>query len=312
MKTLADCYREINKYFNYTIDDFILEIGESITEIPPMQKDDYLSASSMPYLCPRMEAICLQDDYHRTRVIDAGLQMIFETGNAFQVIVRDKVAKNGMLVGMWRCETCDYVHGSTDGEFTINSRGEKESILDARISRPETCGVEIEGYGKCDGHKFEYIEETIVDDLEMIKGHPDGFLVNAIYDHVWEIKTVNAYKYKEAKEAPFDAHLEQAMWYAFKTNKKGVIFTYFNKDTGDYVNHVIDLLPEVISNVVQRAKVTRKAINEFYETGSIKEMPERVCNLPSDPMAKRCEVCDRCFSLDLQPSSQPMPVPSQQ
>lgn len=285
-------------FFSASIDDVIREVAQTVKKIPPEKKDGYLSASSLPYLCPRKEAICLTEDFTRTDVIKPELQMIFETGNAFQVIIRDMVAKKGILQGMWRCKTCDYVHGSTDGEFTINSRGEKESHLKARITRPRKCGIEIDGYGTCDGDKFEYIEETIIDDNEEIIGHPDGFISNARYDHVWEIKTVNNFRYKEAKQAPFHEHLEQSMWYAFKTNKRGVILTYFNKDNGSFCSHVLDLSQEIVSNVLRRARSTRSAIKEFYETGSINQMPERICQSMSDPMAKRCEVCDKCFSID--------------
>lgn len=298
-RKLSEAYSEIGDYFTTTIDAIIKDVSIECKEILPIKKDGYVSTSNIPYLCPREEAIALMDGFVRTWVTSDSLRLIFETGNAFQDIIRDLVANRGILFGMWRCHTCDYVHGSTDGEFTVNSRGAKEAILNARINRPHVCGIEIDGYGVCDGDKFEYIEDTIVDDHLRIKGHPDGYIQNAVYDHVWELKTTNDYRYKQAKKEPFHEHLEQAMWYAFKASKKGILLTYFNKNTGEYFTHEAGVDQGILSNINNRVRETWRAVNEFYELGEINVLPDKICHSIKDTRAKKCELCERCFSLDL-------------
>lgn len=296
---LSDAYLEIQKGFTQTIDTVIREMCTSAKEIHPLTSKDYISMSQVPYLCARMEALCLVDDYVRTDIINDELRLIFETGNAFQDIVRDLIADKGILYGMWRCKDCDYVHGSTTGDFTINSRGAKESPLEKRINKPHACGIDIENYGICEGSKFEYIEETIIDEGFKMSGHPDGYIANAIYDDVWELKTVNSYRFRQAKKKPFPEHIEQVMWYAWKANKKNVLITYKNKDTGAYISHRLDVVDSVISNILNRVRQTWAAVKEFEQTGAIEVLPEKVCSSIKDKKAKSCEMCERCFSLDL-------------
>lgn len=298
-KKISEAYLEIKDNLCITFDGLIKDVATIEKEIRPLSSKDWLSVSQLPYLCPRMEAICLLDNYTRTDVINDTLRLIFETGNAFQDILRMMIAPKGVLFGMWNCKKCDYVHGSTDGEFTVNERGAKEAILLKRISMPSKCDVMIDGYGVCGGEEFEYIEETIVDEVLRVKGHPDGYISNSIYDDVLEIKTVNDNRYKMAKQNPFPEHIEQVMWYAWKTNKKSVLITYFNKNGGAYYTHRLDLTNQVISNMISRVRETWRVVHEFERTGKIEVLPDRLCIAIKDQRAKSCEVCDRCFSFGL-------------
>jgi rubredoxin len=298
MKGLGQIYQEIKAEFNQDICGIIKKTISRFEEAEALTSKTYLSISDVPYLCPRFEAIALMDDYKKMKTVDDKMALIFETGNAFQDIIREKVlAPSGLLVGMYRCKNCDYVHGSTDGEFTVNNRGSKEATLQARIQMPSKCDVEIEGYGVCGGTEFEYIEETVIDHNLKIKGHPDGFLQSNKYEHVLEIKTVNDNRYKLAKKAPFQEHLEQAMLYAFLTNKKKIIILYFNKNNGDYFTVEREVDTELIANVINRIKLIQSVVETFEREGKFENIPGQICTSVKETKAKYCELCERCFSL---------------
>lgn len=300
MRTLGSAFKEIDEYFSANIEWIIRECATRHKEVPPLKSSDWLSMSQVPYMCPRAEAICLLDNYNRTDVVDATLRLIFENGNAFQDILRDIIAPSGVLYGMWRCKNCDYVHGSIDGEFTINDRGAKEAELLERINCPPTCGVEIPGYGKCECTEFEYIEETIIDNNNRIKGHPDGFIENRNHEDLLELKTINDYGYRQIKDAPRPEHVEQASWYAWRTNKKYILIIYFNKNGGAYRVHRLPVQDEIIDRIYKRVREIWRIVKEFEETGRIETLPEKTCDSIKNTKAKRCEVCERCFELDIE------------
>lgn len=283
-KVLNDIREMFNNDISYIIDKYCKVEKEKQIE----SLDGYLSASNIPYLCLREEYFALLNGTKRGDNIDAKLRLIFETGNAFQDIFRDIIAPSGILFGMWRCCSCDYVHGSVDGSYTINSRGAKEAKLLRRISWPKKCQF-------CGEDKFEYIEETIVNESFKIAGHPDGFLMSKVYNDVLEIKTVNENRYRQAKKAPFDEHLEQAMFYAWATLKKYVLFVYFNKNNGDYCVHRKRVDQQIISNMLSRIDAYRAMKQEYRKYGTIESKPERVCKTNKTFRAQKCEFCKICF-----------------
>jgi hypothetical protein len=301
MTGLGSIYQELTKEFSQNVNEIIKKAMTRCEDVEPLTSKSYLSISSIPYMCPREEAIILLDGQKKLKTVEDKLSLIFETGNAFQDIIREKaLAPSGLLYGMYKCRNCDYVHGSTNGEFTVNSRGSKEAELSSRIRMPNKCDVEIEGYGQCGGTEFEYVEETVRDHNLSIVGHPDGFLQSKIYDDVLEIKTVNDNRFRLAKKAPFPEHLEQAMLYAFLTNKKKITILYFNKNNGDYFTVERRLDSDLISNVINRIKLIRSVI-ESFEKGelNVENLPDRICSSVTVQKAKYCESCERCFSLQL-------------
>jgi hypothetical protein len=258
-----------------------------IKEKPAKKSDDWISVSELVYLCPREEILCAEEGHVRTDIIDPVMRQIFDFGNAYQDIFRDLIAPSGSLIGMWMCKECRYVHGSTDGKFTVNSRGAKESELKKLIPIPTTCS-------KCGAKDFEYIEDTILDRSLKVSGHPDGYLSNRRMDSVLEIKTTNDRRYKKAKESPFIEHLEQVMFYAWKTTTKNITLMYFNKNGGSYHTYEMPLDMEIVDRMIRRLSIFRETMKKL-ETKEAYKLPGRICETPKDQRAKSCEMCQKCF-----------------
>lgn len=295
--TIGQVYKSIQKTLNSTLRQTIINNFTTVKQIEPYKSDDKLSISSIPHICLREEALALVSESVRTDRISSKTQAIFETGNAFQDIIRDSAIKDdNMLRGMFRCKVCDYVHGAVDGKYHINSKGAKEAIQQQRISRPKKCIIE-----NCGHTEFEYIEETISNDFLNIEGHPDGILENKRYDHILEIKTANDRRFKEAKKQVFEAHVMQAMTYAWLMGKKGIVLLYFNKNNGDWFTRELNVDWSVIKEVINKIRMLRSICREYEETGSVSILPERICEKETEWKAYNCEMCNLCFSEDMQP-----------
>lgn len=72
-------------------------------------------------------------------------------------------------------------------------------------------------------------EETFV-----FTGHPDGVLQS--YGLVVEIKSVsaNSFYVLSSRDEPYQQHIDQASLYARALDMKGILFVYYNRDTGEY------------------------------------------------------------------------------
>jgi hypothetical protein len=296
-KKISEIYFNIYEEVNKSLDMIIKTAMTRVEKKPDYFSGAYLGVSTVAGMCLRKEALKLLDNDPNEDRIEDNLNLIFQTGNAFQDIVRDMAfAPKGYLRGMYMCKTCEYVHGSIDGEFTLSSRGAKEAKLDKRIGRPLECDVYIEGYGVCGGKEFEYIEDSLINHQLKVTGHIDGIIENKLYDHVLEIKTVNDNRYRQAKKEPFPEHLEQAMFYAWSIGKKSILLLYFNKNGGAYIHYDLPVDLAIIGKVIKRIKDFWAMIDEFKETKNVRELPPMICSSMKEQKAKYCEKCERCFN----------------
>lgn len=295
-KSISSSFKNIQAFVDESIEGKMNRHLEIRKEIKPLSTKDTISISGLPYLCPREEALATRDNKIRTDRVPPSLRAIFETGNAFQDIIRDlTMVEDGFLLGMWKCRECDFVHGSTDGESWKNNRGATEAHVLERIPKPEKCNTDIEGYGRCLNTSFEYVEEILENRHMKLKGHPDGFLSNRMYDHVLEIKTTNDFRFKVAKTKPFKEHLIQANIYAWIAGKKRILLLYFNKNNGQFWTWDLAIDNDIIKETIDKVKATWEAIEEFEAKGEISKLPERICQTPRDTRAKKCQLCKECF-----------------
>lgn len=123
---------------------------------------------------------------------------------------------------------------------------------------------------------FEFAEDEVQVDFEVdgekivVPGHADGTL--RFLDAVVEVKGTSDSTFHLVKNSmkPLPAHMEQANVYAYAHSKKGILFIYQNRDSGEYLL-LLELFSELLlmSTIEKWSTVVRNR-KRFNASGELK------------------------------------------
>ena len=144
--SLGQIYKQAKSLFMGDINSIIQDTMSEQRSTPYLKMDSFIRISSIPYLCPRQEAICALHKINRPEFIEAKTMVTFEFGHAFENIIRERAfGAKKILLGAWSCKNCGYIHGPANGHHTIDYRGEIEVKGFKRIPKPDVCTQTFDG-----------------------------------------------------------------------------------------------------------------------------------------------------------------------
>lgn len=205
-----------------------------------------IRASSIPYICPREEVwYALTEDYQPKPL--AHMEMIFEFGNAYQDLVRNKyLGPMGLLAGTWACGKCG-------------------CVSETKLMPDNFC------HGS-----WHYVEDELYNEEHNITGHPDGVLLIDGASLILEIKTCNEFFFKSIKNYgltnPFiKKYLIQVNLYMWMAGIYDAAFLFFNKNTGEMRSIQIKYDNNVVNNAIAFVGLIRKHIVD-------QTLPQCICD----------------------------------
>lgn len=282
--------------------DVLRRIGTSEPTLPLTAKDiaagnQMFRASMLAKLCAREEVLAAIGGVPRTRVIEASLRAILDTGSALHDMTRGYLASAGVLAGAWECARCHETRGGKTGKYP------------GRRLMPPSCS-------SCGAKDFQFVEEFAFDPEYLVGGSCDGFLYfgpkiqsphvdpdgNVVpVDAILEAKSVTANGTGDIRKAPYRDHALQAQIYLWLFGVPSARILYIIKDFAAARRVVRDLAVPFIEHTVPRSD---SDINELKAKASsiligVKNdvAPERtVCKTRHDQRARDCVLAERCFA----------------
>lgn len=131
-------------------------------------------------------------------------------------------------------------------------------------------------------------EVPIRDKERFVDGRMDGKIYWEGEFIALEVKTMNSYRFKIGKIAPFEDNEYQAGFYASKLGLKKVCYLYFNKDTCEIAIHI----KKVRTKLVELADEKIDYVLDSIDRGVA---PEGVCEKRTDKVALSCPFRTVCF-----------------
>ena len=134
-------------------------------------------------------------------------------------------------------------------------------------------------------------EVKIVSRKYSISGKGDGEVILNMEEILLEIKTINSFGFARVKKfGPKKEHVEQATVYAKVGGYKKILFLYWNKDTSE----IYEKLVEVEEEVWQEAEELMLDVKAHVKD---KKEPDRACSRPTVERALNCPYRSKCFRL---------------
>jgi len=160
----------------------------------PMGWWSTVRASSLPFFCPREEAIRSMIGLPWAETIEWPKRWVMDRGTGIHHAWQNEVLPTiGAIDGMWLCLDCGHLHGELEP-----------------VQRPDACE-------KCSRHSMLYREYVLVDSDVGIRGHADGIWCDE--GALLEIKTCGLNSYRRVVEhGPPLYHRVQAGWYLRQAN----------------------------------------------------------------------------------------------
>lgn len=222
---------------------------------------------------------------------DVKSQRLFAIGNQYHSMVQGWFAQMGRLYGEWECLECGKKYwGVCVTKCKWCPNGDTPNMLygEVPIDDAET------GYlAHCDG------EVLVGDEHEPIK-------LYAI-----EIKSCHSEVFKSVRYQPLQKHIFQAVQYMWVRSRKagrqegepprkhklaGVIILYINKETGEIIEHLIEMTEEIMKNIMEPILAQMEEARK-YKSRQLKTLPPRVCDNHEEAEFRNCPMADVCFSL---------------
>lgn len=195
------------------------------------------------------------------------LMRIFQLGTDVHTEVQHWLGKSGHLWGLWKCPKCDKIHSK---EFEFRPK--------------EKCSC---------GGDWVYEEITMWNKEYNLLGHTDGIIKKNGLTYLFELKTMNSFKFTKLKE-PEPIHIKQASIYswlmetAHNVHIDKMVILYYSKNDSVLKEYVID----VDKSILKEATDVMKEVNESLKTGI---RPKRICKAPINAKAVKCPFRDVCF-----------------
>lgn len=282
--------------------DVLRRIGTSEPTLPITAKDiadgkQVFRASMLAKLCAREEVLASVGGTQRTRVIDASLRAILDTGSALHDMTRGYLASAGILAGAWECGKCHETRGGKTGKYA------------GRRLLPASCS-------SCGAMDFHFVEEFAFDPEFLLGGSCDGFLYfgpkiqpphvdpdgNVVpIDAILEAKSVTANGTADIRKEPYRDHSLQAQIYMWLFGIKSARVLYVIKDFAAARRVVRDLSVPFIEHTVPRSdadidELMKKAKSIMVGVNT-QVLPERTaCKTRHDQRARDCTLAERCFA----------------
>jgi hypothetical protein len=257
---------------------------------PALGPNDWLRVSGLSFLCAREEILCARYDLPRKDEISADLSVIFEHGHSLHWGLQNRILpRMGVLLGMWRCACCGYVHGGREGAWEYGTFTAQE-FASRQVMRPERCS-------KCktplSDENCLFIEQTFTHEGHKLSGHSDGFLKIPGLDGlgILEAKSINPKGASEMRMCPKLDHVIQAHCYMWLTGLRWAKILYWDKAGGglrSFVEHTIEYDEGTVEQVEGLLRTIREGL-------SSKELPDRICEVRTCVRAKACGAADYCF-----------------
>lgn len=133
-------------------------------------------------------------------------------------------------------------------------------------------------------------EVPIVDKEKHISGRMDGLIHWNGEDMALEVKTMNSFRFRIGKLAPFEDNEYQAGTYASRMEGvKKICYLYFNKDTSEIAIHIKPIKKKLV-------RLSNEKINDINRALLADTVPERThCSKKSDESALSCPFRSVCF-----------------
>jgi hypothetical protein len=270
--------------------DCLIEgLGKSDREAVPPHSGMWFRSSGIPYLCPRLYALALRDEFLVNEPPDADLMWTFGVGTAFHTqFQEDYLQRLGdVFQGWWRDRDKGTVHKGT----TIHDHDETLSHL--WIPKPTE---------EWQGTNHEYVELEFRNEEYRITGHCDGVLVWPDSDpEILEIKTINTRGFDFVDPImggkPKVEHVAQAQAYMWLSGLTKARILYIKKDLSVGPRKVMcEHLIERDESIIDGIKSMLKECASVVDNG-VDDLPARLpeCRTKTSGKARWCAGKGPCF-----------------
>ncbi len=254
--------------------------------VRPARSNDYLHVSDLIHRC--MRAVALQEFLQQARPaqqLRLADQLTFAQGDAIADVALKAVlgVSPTTLWGNWECR-CKQTR-------TTTPRTAAEATPDTVC---EHCNQPLDNY----------VEVPMFNDEYKIVGNPDILLYLEQFDafHIVELKSITPNDFPDLLN-PKPEHILQSIFYWWLMQRLGyrlttkVSIVYFNKGHSFRGSPYKEFLVDVASQVARLDMFLEEALAlKAYREGTA-PMPERTrCTTADDSLAKKCHVCQACFS----------------
>ncbi len=272
-----------------TDSDFLVDIlNRAPREARPQRPGNYLHVSDLIGKCVRKIVLAQR---HSTPIRPQRLtisdQIAFAQGDSIHDTVKMLATQSApaSVWGKWRCKCGNLYHEEPCTQAETDPR-----------DKCETCGTAT----------TVYEEVSMCDDDTMIVGNPDLIFYIAMLDafHITEIKSMAEKAYEELVR-PKPEHVLQVLFYWYLMKKLGYRLTdrvsilYVTKN----YKFVGKPYKEFMFNPEIELHRLDAMIADAYATKASRldpdsDLPARICSSEYTVDAKKCELCQICFSGD--------------
>ena len=254
----------------------------------PPKAGDWLRASGLPRLCPRMYALAMQQAFSLDTDVDAELGWTFGIGTAMHRQFQEEFLRtlpHGVFQGHWRNRATGYV--AKGDSLPLGHNG--ECLSHAWTAMPK---------GSSDD--YEYVELSFRNEEYRITGHCDGVLVWPDSEpEIFELKTISDAGFARVDPdnggSPKADHVLQAQAYLWFSGLNKARIVYFCKRFGRFdemlCEHLIERDEAIIESIKAALKETIKALDEGHKPNRLTE-----CRGKGSERAKYCPARIACFT----------------
>ena len=266
-----------------------LRVGLERPANPALPKPgDWMRASGLPRLCPRMYALAMQGAFGLDFAVDADLGWTFGIGTAMHRQFQEEFLRSlpaGVFQGHWRNRATGYVAKGDSLPFGHNG----ECLAHSWAPMPSG-----------DSDDYEYVELAFRNAEYRITGHCDGVLVwPGEEPEIFELKTINDTGFARVDPdnggSPKAEHVLQAQAYLWFSGLKRARIVYFCKRFGRFdemlCEHEILRDENIIESIKATLKETIKALDEGHKPNRLTE-----CRGKGSERAKYCPAKVACFT----------------
>lgn len=190
----------------------LIEHMVDVRVVDPPGPEDWLSASSLPSLCPRMAVMAHRLKAKLVEERKPQDRWVLDRGTALHVMVQELwLGPMGSLLGGWRCPACAHVHGMDP------TRNDGSVSMQSAVPLPKKC--QADGC-KFESHKwgrFTFVEPQMRHDLLKVRGQCDGII--HMPPHAYEVLDLKNTQPKteeqreKLRDSPRHEHIVQLHWY---------------------------------------------------------------------------------------------------
>lgn len=247
----------------------------------------WFRSSGIPYLCPRMYALAIRDQFTLNENPDAELTWVFGTGTAFHTQFQEDYLQRlgSVFQGWWRNRKDGSVHKGA----AIHDHD--DTLQNLWTGRPE-------------GGDYEYVELEFRCEEFRLTGHCDGVLVwgDDSPDEILEIKTINSRGFDFvdpiAGGKPKVEHVAQVQAYMWLSGLTRARILYIKKDLSvrDPKKVLCEHLIERDESIISSIKEMLLECTSVVDNGG--EVPPRLpeCRTKTSSKARYCSGRDACFA----------------